>query len=89
MNTTNNEMNDSLKKIISENNYTVDYKNYYMSRMIKFLLNFILLYCLLEITINPEYELSRMQLILLICVFSSVLMYILDSNFPSCIFVLN
>lgn len=85
----NNETSDNLKKLIANNNYTIDYKNYYLSRMIKFLINFIFIYAFLEFIFNPNYELTRVQLILLICAFSSVLLYILDSNFPSCFIVLN
>lgn len=86
MNSINNETNNNLKKIINQNNYLLDYKNYYLSRMLKFLINFILTYLFLEYIFNPNNELSRIQLILLICAFSSVLFYILDSNFPICYF---
>lgn len=89
MESINNESNNNLKKIINENNYVIDYKNLYLSRMIKFLINFIVTYAFLELVFNPEYELSRGQLILLICAFSSVLFYILDLNYPSCSFSLN
>lgn len=89
MNSENNETNDTLKKIINQNNYSFDYKNYYLTRLIKFFLNFILTYFFLEFIFNPINELSRMQLILLICAFSSILLYILDSNFPTCYFSLN
>lgn len=86
MNSVNNESNDNLKNIINQNNNSIDYKNYYLSRMIKFLINFILTYLFLEFIFNPNNELSRMQLILLICAFSSILLYILDSNLPTCNF---
>ena len=89
MESINNETNNNLKKLITENNYLLDYKNYYLTRMIKFLINFILTYAFLEFVFNPEYELTRIQLILLICAFSSIIMYILDSNYPSCSFSLN
>lgn len=85
MSTVNNENNKNLKKIIAENNYLLDYKNYYLTRMIKFLINFILTYCFLEFILNNN-SLSKFELILIICTFSSVLLYILDSNFPSCSF---
>lgn len=80
----NNENNENLKKIIKENNYLLDYKNYYLSRMIKFLINFISTYCFLEFLLINNDNLSKIEFILLICTFSSVLLYILDSNFPSC-----
>lgn len=89
MNSVNNETNDNLKKLITENNYYVDYKNYYLTKMIKFLINFIFTYCFLEFIFSPNNELTRTQVILLICAFSSILLYILDSNFPSCKFSLN
>ena len=89
MNSENNETNDTLKKIINQNNNSFDYKNYYLTRLIKFFLNFILTYFFLEFIFNPNNEVSRIQLILLICAFSSILLYILDSNFPTCYFSIN
>jgi hypothetical protein len=80
----NSQSNESLKKLIEENNYLLDYKNYYLTRMIKFLLNFILTYCFLEFLLEYRDNLSRIEFVLLICTFSSVLLYILDSNLPSC-----
>jgi hypothetical protein len=88
MSSVNNEINDNLKKIIAENNFLLDYKNYYLTRMIKFLINFILTYCFLEFILGNN-ELSKLELILIICTFSSILLYILDSNFPSCSITLN
>jgi hypothetical protein len=88
MNSVNNEIDSgdsgNLKKIINENNLSLDYKNYYLSRMIKFLLNFILTYCFLEFLFENNENLSKFQFILIVCTFSSVLFYILDSNFPVC-----
>jgi hypothetical protein len=89
MNSINSENNDNLKNIIKQNNYSLDYANYYLSRMVKFLLNFILMYFFLEHIFNPNNELSRAQIILLICAYSAVILYILDFNFPSCSFSLN
>ena len=83
----NNEINNNLKKIIVENNYLLDYKNLYLTRMIKFLINFILLYCFLEFILSND-EISKSTLILIICTISSILLYILDSNFPSCSIIL-
>jgi hypothetical protein len=88
MSLVNDEINNNLKKIIAENNYLLDYKNYYLTRMIKFLVNFILTYCFLDFILNNN-ELSKLELILIICTFSSILLYILDSNFPSCSITLN
>jgi hypothetical protein len=72
------------KKNIVENNYLLDYKNYYLSRMIKFLINFILTFCFLEIIVIYSDNLTKIQFILSICTFTSILLYILDSNFPTC-----
>lgn len=83
INTINNQNND-LKKKIADNNYLLDYKNYYLSRMIKFLINFILTYCFLEFLLTNNDNLTKLQFILIICTFSSILLYILDSNFPTC-----
>ena len=84
----NNEINNNLKKIIAENNYLLDYDNYYLTRMIKFLVNFILLYCFLDFILSNN-EISKSTLILIICTVSSILLYILDLNFPSCSITLN
>ena len=77
-------INENIKKNINDNNYSIDNTNLYLSRVIKFSLNFILIYIFLEFIFNPNYEFTRTQLILLICIFSSVLLYILDLNYPSC-----
>jgi hypothetical protein len=86
MNSVNNQMSsekeENLKKIINEKNVDFDYKNYYLSRMMKFLINFISTYCFLDFLLANNDNLSKVQFILLICTFSSVLFYILDSNFP-------
>ena len=88
MSMVNNEINNNLKKITAENNFLLDYKNYYLSRMIKFLANFILTYSFLEYILS-NHEVSKIELILIICTFSSILLYILDSNLPSCYIKLN
>lgn len=85
-NTTNTENNDNLKNIIKHNNYSIDYTNYYLSKLVKFLLNIILIYIFLENIFDANNQLTREQLILLICAYCSVLFFILDLNFPSCSF---
>lgn len=54
------------------------------NRSIKFLLNFIITYILLIFIVSNWTEISIHQYILLTCTITSVLLYILDLNFPSC-----
>jgi hypothetical protein len=78
-----------MNNINTENNYVLDYKNYHLTQLMKFLTNFILTYLFLEILfLNKDYF-SNIQLILIICTFSSILLYILDANFPSCSIIIN
>jgi hypothetical protein len=78
------EINPELIQLIKNNNYKVDNGYYYISRLIKFSLNFILTYLFMEYLLNNIDNFNKIQLILLVCVFSSLLLYILDTNFPSC-----
>ncbi len=55
-----------------------------LNRTIKFLLNFLLAFIFLKLIIGKYPELTLNQLILLFCTVSSVLLYILDSTYPSC-----
>jgi hypothetical protein len=55
-----------------------------MNRTIKFLLNFLISFIFLKLIVGKYPELSINQLILLFCTISSVLLYILDSTYPSC-----
>jgi hypothetical protein len=77
-------MSDNLKQIISDNGYTLDYKNYYLNKTMKILINLIITYIFLKFILNNENEFTNFEQILSICAFSCVLLYILDSNFPSC-----
>jgi hypothetical protein len=86
MESINSETN--LKNIIKSKNLSIDNKNYYLSKAIKFLLNFILMFFFTDylLDVNPE---KKFETVLAICTFSSVLFYILDLNFPSCSINLN
>jgi hypothetical protein len=84
MNSVNNETDNNLKKLINDNNYTIDFNNYHLTKMIKFLINFIAMYIFVGILLNYNYEFNRQQFILIICLFSSVLLYIVDFNYPLC-----
>lgn len=55
-----------------------------LNRGIKFLLNFLLIYLFLTFIIYNYPAMSINIFILLICVVSSVIFYILDLNFPAC-----
>lgn len=55
-----------------------------LNRSIKFLLNFLLTFLFIKFIIGNWPELSINQFVLLICTISSVLLYILDSVYPSC-----
>lgn len=82
MNTTNLPINNDIKHMIKEN-YSFDYSNYYLTKTIKFLINFILMYFFIDVVISNFDKLTKLQIILSICAFSSVLLYILDNNLPS------
>lgn len=82
METTNSENN--LKQIIKSKKYSLDNKNYYLSKAIKFLLNFLLMFFFANYMLD-EFSLDKkFDSVLAICTFSSVLFYVLDLNFPSC-----
>ena len=72
-----------LKKIIKTNKLSIDNKNYYLTKAIKFLLNFILTFVFIDYLLGDINE-NKFETVLAICTFSSVLFYILDLNFPSC-----
>lgn len=55
-----------------------------MNRCIKFLLNFILTFVFIKFIIGNWPDLSINQFVLVICTVSAVLLYILDSIYPSC-----
>jgi hypothetical protein len=82
----NNKLLDQLEKIqdepIEKNNF--DFNYILLNRTIKFLLNFLLAFFFLKFIIGNYPEITINQLILLFCTVSAVLLYILDSAFPSC-----
>ena len=55
-----------------------------LNRTIKFLLNFLLIYLFVNMIVYNYPHLTTNHFILLICTISSVVLYILDTNFPSC-----
>jgi len=63
---------------------SIDANYIIINRGIKFFLNFLLIYLFVTIIIYNYPELNINTFILLICVVSSVLLYILDLNFPAC-----
>jgi hypothetical protein len=69
---------------INKPNYDGNY--IIMNRKIKFLLNFIISFIFLKLIIGKYPTISINQLILLFCTVSSILLYILDSIYPSCNF---
>lgn len=66
------------------NKPTFDANYIMMNRIIKFLLNFLISFIFLKYVIGKYPTMSMNQLILLFCTISSVLLYILDSAYPSC-----
>lgn len=66
------------------NNFVIDNNNIYINRSLKFLINFLLTYCFINLVIYYNFSLNKNEVILLICTFSSILLFILDSNFPYC-----
>ena len=74
---TNQEQLENLTK-----NYVIDDNNYYMNRTLKFLLNFLLTYCFISFFVYNDLAIGKNEFILIICTFSSILLFILDSNFP-------
>ena len=63
---------------------TVDSKFILLNRSIKYILNFLLIYLGITLSIYNFPEINIHLFIILICMFSSVIFYILDMNFPSC-----
>jgi hypothetical protein len=76
------ENSQEIKNIIK--NYNFDYTQYYLSRSLKFVINFILVYLFVSYILNYNDDLTQNEMILIICTYVSVLLYLLDSNFPSC-----
>jgi hypothetical protein len=76
------ELNNIQHTPIDKPNYDGNY--ILLNRTIKFLLNFLLAFIFLKLIIGKYPDLTLNQLILLFCTVSSVLLYILDSTYPSC-----
>jgi len=55
-----------------------------LNRTIKYILNFLLIYLFVTLIIYNYPDTNVHIFIILICVISSIVFYILDLNFPSC-----
>ena len=75
---TNNEVSNILEK------YNFDNTQYYLIRFIKFIVNILLIYIFIEILFANMESLSKLQVILIISVYCSIVLYILDNIFPIC-----
>ncbi len=82
MNNNISAVSDEVKNMIT--NYKVDYTQNYLSRFIKFIVNFLLIYIFIEFLFDNMENLSKLQTVLIICTYCSVLLYILDNIFPNC-----
>lgn len=63
---------------------SVDGKFIILNRCIKYVLNFLLIYLFVTLTIYNYPDTNVHVFIILICTISSIVFYILDLNFPSC-----
>jgi hypothetical protein len=63
-------------------NNEIDHNNIYMNKGLKIILNIIFYYIFLNYLFMNNLSMSKN--ILVIITFSVVIMYLLDSNFPSC-----
>ena len=63
-------------------NNEIDHNNIYMNKGLKIILNIIFYYIFLNYLFMNNLSISKN--ILVIITFSIVIMYLLDSNFPSC-----
>ena len=79
------ENDQSLKSFDTNSfsNYKIDYMQNYLSKFIKFIVNFLLIYIFIEFLFDNMESLSKLQIVLIICVYCSVLLYILDNIFPN------
>ena len=77
-----NEISSQIKKIINNNKF--DYTYFYLSRLLKFIINFILVYLFIYYLFNNFDNLTKNKMILIICTYVSILLYLLDCNFPTC-----
>jgi len=84
MNLTNSENLNNINKLLIDKNYSLDYKNFYLLKTIKFILNFFLLYIFLIFLIDYKDNITKNQFVLIICIYSSLLLYVIDTNIPIC-----
>jgi inner membrane protein involved in colicin E2 resistance len=63
---------------------SVDSNYIILNRCIKYVLNFLLVYLFVTFTIYNYPDTNIHIFILMICVYSSIVFYILDLSFPSC-----
>lgn len=63
---------------------SIDGKFIILNRCIKYVLNFLLIYLFVTLTIYNYPDTNVHVFIILICTISSIVFYILDLNFPSC-----
>jgi len=62
----------------------IDFNYIFMNRLVKYILNFLIIYIFISITIFNYPDLSINSFILLICLIASITFYILDLYFPAC-----
>ena len=74
----NSEVSNILEK------FNLDNTQYYLIRFIKFIVNILLIYLFIEILFENMESLSKLQVILIISVYCSIVLYILDNIFPIC-----
>ncbi len=63
---------------------TIDLNYIILNRSIKYLLNFLLIYLFVTLTIYNYPDTNIHIFILMICAYSSIVFYILDLSFPAC-----
>lgn len=63
---------------------SIDANYLLLNRGIKYILNFLLIYLFVTLFIYNYPNTNKHIFIILICVISSIIFYILDLNFPSC-----
>ena len=82
MNTNITNPNSEVSNILEK--YKFDNTQYYMLRFIKFIVNILLIYIFIELLFANMESLSKLQVILIISVYCSIVLYILDNIFPIC-----
>ena len=79
MNTNITSPNSEVSNILEK--YKIDNTQYYLVRFIKFIVNILLIYIFIELLFANMESLSKLQVILIISVYCSVVLYILDNIF--------